>query len=225
MPATVCQTFGPDQPAPKPGQPAGRPADPDPTGGYYQPVRILAPDAPQAHDARPYASFEARAHCNLAGASPARQREYDARYRLNQNPSLVSVALVDDGTVLPALETDAGAVTTVQAGASLTLRARWPACPDPAADCGGSESYVALEPATRTFVDHREELVVSWFATAGQFATAKTGRSEAEALAGAPDDSDNIWIAPPTPRDVFLWLVLRDDRGGVTWSSHHLHVE
>ena len=222
MPATVCQTFGPDQPAPKPGQPAGRPADPDPTGGYYQPVRILAPDAP---DDRPYASFEARAHCNLAGASPARQREYDARYRLNQNPTLVSVALVDDGTALPALETDPGAVTVVQAGAPLTLRASWPACPDPAADCGGSESYVALDPATRVFVDHREELVVSWFATAGQFATAKTGRSEAEALAGAPDDTDNIWIAPPTPRDVHLWLVLRDDRGGVTWSSHHLQVE
>ena len=124
MPANVCQTFGPDQPAPRPGQPAGRPADPDPTGGYYQPVRIVDPDAGER---RATASFEARALCHVAGATPEQQAEFDRSYRLNENPSVAGLAL-DDGTPLPSLEGDPAAVTAVAAGATLTLRVTWPDC-------------------------------------------------------------------------------------------------
>src|SRR5688572_26759007 len=34
----ACSLFGPRRPTPEPGQPAGRPVDPDATGGFYQPV-------------------------------------------------------------------------------------------------------------------------------------------------------------------------------------------
>src|SRR5207253_227540 len=43
MPAAACATYGPDTP------PGGfRPRDPDPSGGYYQPVRAALADAPLA---------------------------------------------------------------------------------------------------------------------------------------------------------------------------------
>ena len=37
VPADACTLFGPDTPAPRPGQPPFRPRDPDVTGGYYLP--------------------------------------------------------------------------------------------------------------------------------------------------------------------------------------------
>jgi hypothetical protein len=56
---------------------------------------------------------------------------------------------------------------------------------------------------------------VSWFSTAGTFASDRTGR--------AADDratfTDNAWTAPEEVRTVHLFAVLRDDRGGVTWST------
>jgi len=220
MPANVCQTFGPDQPAPRPGQPAGRPADPDPTGGYYQPVRIVDPDA---GDRRATASFEARALCHLANATPVQQAEFDRSYRLNANPIVGALAL-DDGTPLPSLEGDADSLTAIAAGATLGLRVSWPDCPaDSDAACAGAERYTWFDPAARVFVTRRESIVVSWFATRGVFATARTGRSEAEAEVAA--DSANVWTAPDAATDVWLWVVLRDARGGAAWSSYRLRVE
>ena len=244
LPADVCQTFGPDQPAPKPGQPAGRPADPDPTGGYYQPVRIFDPDA---GDRRATLSFEARALCHVATATPAQQAEFDNRYRLNENPTVAGVVL-GDGTPVPSVESNPASVTAVPAGARIELRVTWPSCPTPGEDacgdgvcgidetagdcpadctaptgCGGAETYLWFDPATRAFAPRRESIVVSWFATAGAFATARAGRDEAEATAAT--DSANTWTAPAGAADVWMWIVLRDARGGVAWSSHRLRVE
>ncbi|RYE89948.1 MAG: hypothetical protein EOO75_10955, partial [Myxococcales bacterium] len=39
LPTDACRLFGPDRPDPKPGEPAGRPVDPDLSGGYYAPLR------------------------------------------------------------------------------------------------------------------------------------------------------------------------------------------
>jgi hypothetical protein len=244
MPADVCGTFGPDQPAPKPGQPPGRPADPDPTGGYYQPVRITEPGG----GAGATEAFGARALCHLASATPGEQAELDRRYRRNENPIVAGVAL-GDGTPVPSLEEDPTSALAVAAGAPITLRVSWPACPAAGADvcgdgvcgvdetaddcpadcaaprgCGGAETYLWFDPGARAFVERREEIRVAWFATGGSFATARTGRSEADAAAGAPADSDNVWTAPASAGDVWLWVVIRDARGGVAWSSHRLRV-
>jgi hypothetical protein len=222
LPRDACQTFGPDQPTPLPGQPAGRPADADGTGGYYQPVRILPPEAPVP------TAFGVRALCNLAGATPAQQAERDRRYRPNANPAVAGLAL-GDGTSVPAWEDDQAAVTSVSAGAAVTLAVSWPTCPSgpgaegPAAPgCGGAEPYVWFDPVARSFTVRAEEIVVSWFATAGRFATARTGRTEAEAALA--NDSENLWTAPASPGDVWLWVVLRDPRGGVGWGTYHLRV-
>jgi hypothetical protein len=57
---------------------------------------------------------------------------------------------------------------------------------------------------------------VSWYATAGSLAEEHTGRA-----AGDPAlDSSNSFVAGGPAH---LWVVLRDDRGGVGWSHALLH--
>ena len=77
---------------------------------------------------------------------------------------------------------------------------------------------------TVQFGEHarREEMRVSWFATAGAFRDGRTGRTEAEA---DEIETENVWTAPEQPGEVVLWVVLRDDRGGVTWQSYRMQVE
>ena len=63
---------------------------------------------------------------------------------------------------------------------------------------------------------------VSWFATAGTFETGHTGRPEAEAELS---ETSNTWTAPDTGGPVHVWAVLRDDRGGASWSTFTVSVE
>jgi hypothetical protein len=95
LPANACQLFGPDPP------PGGfRPRDPDPTGGYYQPVRALAAGAPTVS--------LSRLACNLGDAPADIATDFGKRYRANANPVLeVSV---------PA---------NISAGARVVFRASW----------------------------------------------------------------------------------------------------
>lgn len=85
LPAKGCELFGPDQPPPTVDQPSGRPADPDGTGGYYQPIRAGADDV----------GF-VRITCNLAGATPEQATEYRARTRPNANPVIAGARLDGD---------------------------------------------------------------------------------------------------------------------------------
>jgi hypothetical protein len=66
----------------------------------------------------------------------------------------------------------------------------------------------------------RESLRVSWFTSAGRFAEERTGRSEGEADVSF---SDNTWQAPAAGV-ARIWVVLRDDRGGVGWRSYTLRA-
>ena len=98
IPATSCMLFGPDVP------PGGfRPRDPDPTGGFYQPVRADVPGADLAF------GFS-RITCNLADAPPDVAHDYQTMYVANQNPTLAVDAPSD-----------------VAAGDAVTLTASWPA--------------------------------------------------------------------------------------------------
>src|SRR5262249_8096616 len=146
---------------------------------------------------------------------------------------------------LPALDSED--VISVRPREEVALFARWPECPidaecgdgicSPGEDaspegcaedcrkpvgCRGSEPYVHFDPISRKLNDRREAIRVSWFASAGEFDHDRTGRSEAEA---SDSESDNTWTAPSTRGDVRLWVVLRDDRGGVGWGSYRLRVE
>lgn len=172
IPRDACRVFGPDPPIGKTG---GRPADPDLTGGYYQPG--LAADA----------VFSIRVRCNLAGATQAQTSDFEARYRDNVNPEISELTI--NGTSV----TDE---YRARPGERLQLHVAWP---DSAA-----EDYVAFDPVSRAIVDRRESLRVSWLATSGAFAHARTD---------APDNDFTV------AGNATLYFVVRDDRGGTAFRS------
>ncbi len=240
----ACQVFGPMPPAPMKGEPNGRAADADTTGGYYEPVRLLVAGASESEDV--YFAGMSRLICGLGGATAEQSAQYALRYRPNENPVLASVVRVQSGADVPLSLAASSTLLRVQPGERLTLRASWAVCPskpkcgdgicspretvkDCMQDCGvaapkgctGAESYAYLDPAQGAVIDRRESIRVSWFANAGDFAFDRTGRSEAEA---SQTDTDNDWTAPNTQGEVFLWVVIHDDRGGVGWESYKLDV-
>jgi len=174
IPADACMRFGPDVP------PGGfRPRDPDPTGGYYQPILADAPGADLAF------GFT-RITCNLANAPGDVAHDYQTMYVANENPTLDPLALGE-----------------VDAGQAVTLTASWP---DTAV-----ETYLYYDQQAQALVTRREAMRVSWFASGGTLAV------DASAV-GESDDSRSVsttWHAPATPGPAWLWLVLRDSRGGI----------
>lgn len=72
-----------------------------------------------------------------------------------------------------------------------------------------------LQASDLVVVDRTEEAVVSWFATAGKFGSTHTTPQLTKTL-------DNTFTAPTTPPAhgrISLFLVVRDQRGGVGWTS------
>jgi hypothetical protein len=61
---------------------------------------------------------------------------------------------------------------------------------------------------------------VSWYATGGSFLHDVTGRAAED-----PETyTQNEWTAPAAPGPVYLWAVLRDNRGGIDFSSAEIDV-
>ena len=92
---------------------------------------------------------------------------------------------------------------------------------DAAAACGGAEPYLYFDIGSRELVTRTETLSASWFASAGSFRDSRTALelSDEGALA------DNRWAVPREAGEVTLWVVLRDNREGVSWKSARLHVD
>jgi hypothetical protein len=86
--------------------------------------------------------------------------------------------------------------------------------------CAGAERYVVLDRASGALVDRRESIAVAWYATAGAFDFDRAGRGNDD-LATTSDDA---WQAPDAPGPVTMWVVLRDERGGVGWKQYVLDV-
>jgi hypothetical protein len=193
-PGAACANFGPLAPPSSSG--TLRPADPDATGGYYQPIRLDL-GAEQA-------IFRERLGCGLAGASLAMSQQFRARYTTNQNPTLVSLqALVGDTP---------GSLDSLPAGQRIRLLATW--------SSDSAESYPVFDSASQTLADHREALWVSWFITSGAFDDSVTGREENDPAVS----TENSWQSPTTAGVVFLWLILHDSRGGADFGSYTLTV-
>lgn len=106
--------------------------------------------------------------------------------------------------------------STVTPGEEVTLTASWPDCDEA---CEGAETYVVWDEATDTLIERREALSATWFATDGSFGLARNGRS------GDDDDTTvtNTWTAGEA--SATLWVVLRDERGGVGFTSLDVTVE
>jgi hypothetical protein len=251
LPVNACAQFGPDVPQPSSGsgsdssgntvtQTQGRPTDADSTGGYYQPVMV---DVGTGGDQIPTLG-ETRITCGLAGSTSEQFAAYNERTRTNENPHLADVIVtsLEDAELT---REDAAEPLAAPASKSLTLRASWPACPSEAScgdgvcspgetiqdcpddcsrpvGCGGSEAFAYLDPETHVLVARHESMRVSWFATRGSFNTDHSGRPESEFT---ETSSDNAWTAPKEPGPVFMWVVLRDDRGGVDWQSFKVNVQ
>ena len=61
---------------------------------------------------------------------------------------------------------------------------------------------------------------MSWFATSGSFVHDRTGVASTETATS----TNNSWKATDEAMEVYLWLVLRDSRGGTAFKSYGLHV-
>jgi hypothetical protein len=216
MPADACRLFGPDRPPPKDGEPAGRPVDPDPSGGYYQPIALF--DYSQARAGL----YEARVSCSLPGVTREQFSEWTQNYVRNRNPEIDAIDVTRGGAAQP-LEAG-GEPLVVKRGAEITLRVWTPRCEsevDAEAACGGAEPYLYFDVGKREIVTRREGLRASWFADGGTFRDART-----ELRRGSEGSSSaNVWTAPARAGEVTLWIVVRDDRGGTTWQARGLRVE
>jgi hypothetical protein len=203
IPMDACSLFGPDPPQAAPGQPPLRPTDPDATGGYFQPVRALfqlGPDHYIGGFALP------RITCNLPDAPSDVAVAFRDTYTPNQNPVIARVLVSIDGATSVDLPAD------VPAGHEVTFVVLWPA--------QSAETYPVFDRASRTLVDHREALRVSWFATDGVFEHDATGAGEDDPAT----ETQNLWTAPTTPGVVHGWVVLRDSRGGADVRAFDVNV-
>jgi hypothetical protein len=237
IPDLACGNFGPNAPPAMDGGMAGQPVNPDSTGGYYQPVSVFL-QQPSAESATDTLYFM-RLSCGFAGANEASQGTLAARYHLNDNPAVASLSA--GGTAL--VNDDAGGKNPVSHGAKLSLEVAWPACPlvDTCGDgvcgadesamscpkdcmspkgCAGAERYVNFDLDSQTVVDQREGIHVSWYASSGSFDQDRTGNGGTD----HKTTSDNAWTAPAQAGLVHLWVVLRDDRGGIGWAEFGMDV-
>jgi hypothetical protein len=231
IPDDACRLFGPDPPPAEPGQPLGRPVAPDHSGGYYQPILAEADDE--------LAVYGVRLECGIAGATQAQAAELRMRHRSNLAPVIDRIELpgrdevpLDPSRVVQALpeqrvELRVGWARCAQTPScgdrQCTLDEDDAACTDdcPAgAGCSGAEWYARFDPISQQIVDSREAIGVAWYATDGRLEVARTGRSADDPVR----TSDNVWIAPAEPGRVTLWMVLRDDRGGVSWRTLFVEV-
>jgi hypothetical protein len=207
------------------GQSPGRPVDPDSTGGYYQPVRFAAGDQ--------IAQAFVRINCgNPPGATPAQLGPLSTFETVaNTNPAIKSVMIIladggDGGMLYP--EETGKMNPPVSVSRPLTLSANWDPCLPDASICTGSQTYALLDPLTFEVVYPQEQMRVSWFSTAGTFANDTTAPDGAAAVGQSTSTSAaNSWTAPATPppqKKVHMWVVLRDNRGGVGWQSYAFDV-
>ena len=178
IPGDVCRRFGPAAPPADASGVAGRPVDPDLTGGYYQPLMI-------ANEAGTVLA-QVRVMCGVTGVPNAESVKFTKGYKSNVNPIVESIDLPE--------RTARGARIDVHA----TVDA--------------PETYLWANPDTRLVEERRELVTLSWFSTAGSFADVRS-------------EGTNTWTAPDVPGPVRLWIVVRDDRGGVGWIERTVIVD
>ncbi len=214
MPDDACSLFGPNPPPPADGEPAGRPTDPDITGGYYQPVLGFPANGADTVLA------SARVRCGLANADQETYVAWNSGYVSNQAPTVSGLSLdAGDGPVAVP-EDGAGEAPTVPTGATVALSVSWPDCAEDEAPCGGAETYVSYDTETRALATRREAISATWYTTAGTLAEARSGVASDDLTTSAT----NTLSAPDSEGELWLGVVLRDERGGVATAGFRLNV-
>jgi hypothetical protein len=189
------------------GQPAVRPRDPDSTGGYYLPVQVLFPNL--ATGALSGFAME-RITCGLANAPAGAVGDYNSKYQANQDPGIDHTDILLDAAG-NSLRLDDGP-PRVTAGSVVSIVASF-------VD-GSAETFPVYDAESEALVDQQESLHLSWFVTGGTFEHDRTGVAAGENATS----TSNQWTAPAQPGAYFLWLVLRDSRGGTDYKSYQIQV-
>lgn len=232
----VCKLFGPLRPSPMGSEGAGRPADPDVTGGFYQPF--------VAHLGESATLGDVRIDCDLANVDRDEAIDYRKRYRPNENPLITELSRIGDAGDVALLGSDE--LIQLRAGSRMTLRASWDECStesqcgdglctafeDQATcaedctgtlrGCTGAQPYVWYDAQRQRVQSRREGISVAWYASRGHFESEQTGLDEDEAA--AQSSTENVYIASSHPGPATLWLVIRDSRGGQSWQIRHVEV-
>jgi hypothetical protein len=207
LPGEACMNFGP-----VPSAPGARPSDPDTTGGYYQPVRLVW----HSTGGDQLAVALERIQCSLGYiASTDVSGAYDTMYTPNNNPKLAAVTLDPGGSAVPLFSGSGGgaqAAGTVSAGQIVTLEASW--------DPSSRETFPVYDLVSHQLVMQAESLRLSWFTSGGELQHDRTGRSDTE----TDSFTDNVWTAPTVAGPVHFWFVLRDSRGGVDFGEAEIDV-
>lgn len=191
-PSDGCSVFGPDV-----SSSGLRPAAPDSTGGYYQPLRADLAGTDSAVEL-------VRIHCDLANADAAEATAFAKAYTLNQNPTLQPLTATVDGNPT--------SLTAIPAGARAILEASWPA--------SSAETFAYFDAVSQTVTTQRESMQVAWYTSAGSLDTESTGRASDDMTT----TTDDGWDAPGSAGTVHLWVVLRDSRGGVDFAETDVTV-
>ena len=166
-----------------------------------------------------------------AAGAPITEAEYAAKrviYSLdypvgevaNKNPSLDQLVWEMDDEVeqpLPIGRCPDVAPTTVSPGQEMVLL--------PKENELAREDYVVatFDGGTRAFT---ENLRYSWYATAGRWRGDQSGGPRD--IAGNEPQLDTIWVAPEdldAPLDASVWVVQRDERGGLAWYESCIRVD
>ncbi len=195
----ACARFGPNPPPTEGDAAAQRPADPDPSGGYFLPLRAEADDA---------VAFGAlRIRCDLPGVTRAIFDAFEDRYFANELPQIAGVAL-GSGPALPQDE-----AVTVDAQSEVEIAVELPAT--------AAETYVRYDSAAGVLLDEREWLRVQWFVTEGALSA---GQQTVSFSGSSASIASTTWTAPSESATVHGWVVVTDARGGVAWRGFTLAV-
>lgn len=207
----ACARFGPNPPPTEGDAPGRRPADPDPSGGYFLPVHA-------GISAESLQSFGfVRLRCDLAGVTRATFDQFEARYRDNLAPMIDRLELRDEDTLTPLGTTTAPGATAPPVRPAATVDLELVVAPE------ASEPYVVVDPESGQLLDRREALTVHWYVTDGELDRGTQTRPSTERDGGEARFVVS-WRAPASGEEVFGWAVLVDDRGGTSWAAFELDV-
>lgn len=192
IPTDACHIFGPDVPTTMMDEPPGRPVDPDPTNGYYQPMRLLPTDDPTTTIERTHLSYD------LTNGTSQDRADFMRRYRANRNPAPSAIDLaLPNGTISVDATQPTPAAISMSAGAHVTITMHWTECSS-ALDQLGTDSYpdakpyLAYDNARTSLVERHKAIRMSWYTTNGTLDHDQTS----VAASDATTSTDDTWVAP-----------------------------